>query len=282
MENLRIGTCSWNYDSWVGLVYSGASPTAAGYLGEYSKRFRTAEVDSWFYKMPESREVLSYLGEVDEDFTFSCKVSEEICLTHKRNRGGSKELVANPGFLSKELFLKYVGRIEPMRGSVEAVMLEFEYLNKDKMPSLDVFLRKLDDFCASLPEGLAASLPLAVEVRNKNYLVKEYFQFLRDRGLVHVFSEKQYLPHIYDLYSEFGDFVGDRVVMRLLGGDRKAIEEKTGERWDRIVEERDDKERIAEMTRNILYRGGRVVININNHFEGSAPLTAAFFEAALA
>jgi len=44
--SLKIGTCSWNYPSWVGPVYSAQSLNAAGYLPEYSKRFGTAEVDS--------------------------------------------------------------------------------------------------------------------------------------------------------------------------------------------------------------------------------------------
>ncbi|HTX71180.1 MAG TPA: DUF72 domain-containing protein, partial [Rectinemataceae bacterium] len=77
MDAVRIGTCSWNYDSWIGLVYSGPSPTAAGYLTEYARSFRTVEIDSWFYKIPDRREVLDYLSMVDPGFRFTCKVSEE-------------------------------------------------------------------------------------------------------------------------------------------------------------------------------------------------------------
>jgi uncharacterized protein YecE (DUF72 family) len=273
MDDLRIGTCSWNYDSWVGLVYSTKSPNAAGYLKEYSQRYRTAEVDSWFYKLPERREVLEYLSMVDEDFRFTCKVPESISLTHKRNRGGASELLINRDFLSKELFLDYLGRIEPMLPQVSAVMLEFEYLNQAKMGSVDVFMKHLDDFRSSIP----AFIPLAIEVRNKNFLTKEYFQFLRDKALVHVFSEKIYMPHIYEVYEKFGDLLTDTTVIRLLGGDRKEIEQKTKERWDAIVELKEDKGKIVEMTKKILYGGGKVIISVNNHYEGSAPLTIEYF-----
>ena len=273
MDNFRIGTCSWNYESWVGLIYSEPSRTAAGYLFDYAKRFRCAEVDSFFYRLPESRDVFDYLGAVDEDFRFTIKVTEDITLTHQRNRG-SKQLVPNSFFLSAELFSAYLDRIEPMLPRVDAVMLEFEYLNKDKMKDLGAFMKALEGFTKSVPEGV----PLAIETRNKNYLTKEYFQFLREKKIIHVFSEKLYLPHVYEVYETFGDLLSGLSVIRLLGGDRKEIEAKTGEKWNSIVDEKPDKARIAEMAKTIIYRGGKAVININNHYEGSAPLTAEYFE----
>lgn len=276
LSSIRIGTCSWNYVSWVGLVYSRPSRTATGYLGEYSKRFRTAEVDSFFYRLPDSRDVLSYLEQVDGDFSFTLKVTEDLSLTHKRNRG-SKELVPNPHFLSSELLAEYLHRVAPLLPQTQAVMLEFEYLNKDKMRDVGAFMGALDPFVAGMPPGV----PLAIETRNKNYLTREYFQFLRERGLIHVFSEKLYMPHVYEVYEKFGDLITGTSVIRLLGGDRAEIERATGERWDRIVDPKPDKDLIVGMSKDIKFHGGRVVISINNHYEGSAPRTAEFFEAAL-
>ena len=274
--SVKIGTCSWNYESWVGLVYSKPSRSAAGYLAEYSRRFRTVEVDSWFYRLPEPRDVLDYLANADEDFSFTVKVSEDISLTHKRNRE-SKELIPNPSFLSSELFARYLQNIEPMLPRIDAVMLEFEYLNKDKMRSLSDFMKAIEAFLPALPP----SLPLAIETRNKNFLVEEYFQFLKEKGIIHVFSEKLYLPHVYEVYEKFGGYIEGRSVLRLLGGDRAEIEKASGAEWNKIVDEKPDKQRIVEMSRDIKFKGGRVIININNHYEGSAPITARFFELAL-
>ena len=39
---LRIGTCSWKYPSWKGLVYSRA--TGIDYLAEYATRYDTVEI----------------------------------------------------------------------------------------------------------------------------------------------------------------------------------------------------------------------------------------------
>jgi uncharacterized protein YecE (DUF72 family) len=84
------------------------------------------------------------------------------------------------------------------------------------------------------------------------------------------------MPSITDVYQEWGDLIAehDVVVIRLLGPDRKGIEGRTGKRWNRIVAPRDDElSAIVDMTEELLARGLNVYLNVNNHYEGSAPLT---------
>ncbi len=65
-ELLNIGTCSWKYDSWVGLIYS--ENKKENYLSEYSKYYSTVEIDQWFWslfpnskvKLPDSQVVADY------------------------------------------------------------------------------------------------------------------------------------------------------------------------------------------------------------------------------
>jgi uncharacterized protein YecE (DUF72 family) len=72
------------------------------------------------------------------------------------------------------------------------------------------------------------------------------------------------------------------VVMRLMGPDRQAIEELTGKRWDRLAAAKDDElPRLAQMAQDLLRAGTDVYINVNNHYEGSAPLTIQRLEALL-
>jgi uncharacterized protein YecE (DUF72 family) len=264
IDGLRIGACSWNYDSWMGLVYTEKKRTAAEYLREYSGHFNTVEIDSWFYKIPERAEVLSYLENVDRDFVFTCKVPERITLTHDR-----RTKARNPDFLSRELFETCLDRISPMAGQIGAVLFEFEYLNKEKMTSLDSFLERLHMFF----RDIACEFPLAIEPRNANFLQGKYFSFLKEHGLSHVFSEKIYMPPIQEVYEKCKGDLKDPVILRLLGGDRKAIEEKTNSQWNSIVEPKESKREISRMTKDLKYDGRSVIINVNNHFEGSAPLT---------
>jgi len=270
MGVLKIGTCSWNYPSWVGLVYSKKCSRSSGYLKEYSEKYRTVEIDSWFYKLPAEKEVSEYLNAVDKDFVFSCKVSNRITLTHLREYKKSfKTLYTNADFLSPDIFKTYINSIQPMIPRIGLIMLEFEYLSRDKMSSLSQFISCLDEFLGTTDP----SLPLAIETRNKNYLQKEYFEFLKERNIGHVFSEKLYMPHIYDVYERFGDLLTQQSTIRLLGGDRKAIEEKTAGRWDTIVEEKKDLNLIAAMIKDLTRSGKTVHVYVNNHYEGSAPLT---------
>lgn len=46
---LRIGTCSWKYDSWKGLIYDpDRRYRPDDYLPDYARHFTTVEVDQWF------------------------------------------------------------------------------------------------------------------------------------------------------------------------------------------------------------------------------------------
>ena len=274
MQALKIGTCSWNYDSWVGLVYSAKQAYSAAYLREYAQAYPTVEIDSWFYKLPDSSEVEDYLAQAGDSLTFACKATESIVLTHERTRGKTDAgLTANPHFLSPELFAYYVDAVKPMLPRIDAIQLEFEYLNKAKMPSLDAFLKKLDAFFTSVSALFPQGLPLAVETRNGNYLRQEYFSLLKTHGVAHVFSEKIYMPPIVEVYEQFKPYLGPHAVIRLLGGDRKEIEAVTKGRWDTIVAEKAELLRIAGMVKDMLASGMRIQIYVNNHFEGSAPKT---------
>ena len=269
MASIKIGTCSWNYDSWLDLVYSEKSPTAAGYLAEYSKHYTTAEIDSWFYKIPATSEVHGYLEHAGSDLRFTCKVPREITLTHQRNSTRSGSLVPNEQFLSHERFSLFLEAVREMLPRIDALMFEFEYLNREKMDSLNSFLERLDAFFTGIDPGL----PVAIETRNKNYLTRDYFSFLNERAIIPVFSEKQYMPPVREVYEAFSGLIDTGIVVRLLGGDRKTIEQKTGQNWNRIVEEKPAIDSIARMARSHLARGLDVTINVNNHYEGSAPLT---------
>jgi uncharacterized protein YecE (DUF72 family) len=66
----------------------------------------------------------------------------------------------------------------------------------------------------------------------------------------------------------------ETVVVRLHGPDRKGIEKRTGKQWNQVVAPRDEElAAVVSMVRDLLERGIDVYLNVNNHYEGSAPLT---------
>jgi hypothetical protein len=51
-HHLRIGTCSWKYDSWKGLVYDPDKKYRPDdYLADYARHFTTVEIDQWFWSL---------------------------------------------------------------------------------------------------------------------------------------------------------------------------------------------------------------------------------------
>jgi uncharacterized protein YecE (DUF72 family) len=135
MSKLRIGTCSWKYPSWRGLVYS---PGVDNYLQEYSRKYSTVEVDQWFWslfpgqkiQLPDPGDVRQYRDSVPDDFQFSVKIPNSITLTHAYSKGKSSPGPANPSFLSHELFSEFLGILQPMDGVLGPLIFQFEYLNR--------------------------------------------------------------------------------------------------------------------------------------------------------
>jgi len=82
------------------------------------------------------------------------------------------------------------------------------------------------------------------------------------------------MPPISEIYDRAAQLLAGPIVVRLHGPDRSGIEEKTGGDWSRIVEPRDaELETVAAVVRRMLKGGHDVFLNVNNHYEGSAPLT---------
>jgi len=74
-----VGTSGWQYDSWAGPFYQGSRPT----LEEYAQTFRTVEVNSTFYGLPDGDSLDAWRKATERrEFTFSLKASRY--LTHMK------------------------------------------------------------------------------------------------------------------------------------------------------------------------------------------------------
>jgi uncharacterized protein YecE (DUF72 family) len=51
-DHLRVSTCSWQFDSWKGLVHRPHTDyRPLDYLPDYARHFRTVEVHQWFWSL---------------------------------------------------------------------------------------------------------------------------------------------------------------------------------------------------------------------------------------
>lgn len=279
---LKMGTCSWKYDSWNGLVYPEEGLVInEDYLDYYSTVFQTVEVDQWFWslfpgglKLPDSNEAEYYASRVPDTFEFTVKVPNSLTLTHyyAKQSPRYKEFAnkENDHFLSPELLEKFLDQIGPLKSKLGALMFQFEYLNKKKMNSQKEFLEKLGTFFTAIPKDL----PYAVEIRNPNYLNKAYFALLRSHNVAAVLVEGYYMPPIDKVYHQYDTVTADFSIIRLMGPDRAKIEKQTNKVWNTIAAPQDTSiATTADIIDSLIERKVKTYVNVNNHYEGSAPLT---------
>ena len=274
---IRFGTCSWKYDSWKKIVYTESNPK--NYLKEYSQKFDTVEIDQWFWSLfppakvvlPQKNVVEEYKKSVPADFQFTIKVPNSITLTHFYKDSKEDALKPNPFFLSVELFNEFLNSIETIQTQIGCLIFQFEYLNKQKMKSLSEFQMKFTEFHKQLNKKIP---PVGIEIRNPNYLNEKYFSFLSELSIAPVFLEGYYMPPVTEIYSKYKKFITDLAVIRLHGPDRKGIEKIANDNWNQIYVNRDAEiKSIVEMIKELQNNEVDLFINVNNHFEGSAPLT---------
>jgi uncharacterized protein YecE (DUF72 family) len=283
---LRVGTCSWKCDSWKGLIYRpDVDYSPNDYLPDYARHLNTVEVDQWFWslfppgvKLPDKATVSAYAESVPDDFLFTVKAPNSITLTHfyaRQSKAYRKHANRpNEHFLSPELLSRFLDTLSPMKGKLGPVMFQFDYLNRKKMPSVEAFLERLHAFFADAPSGYQ----YAIEARNPDYLSPPFFDFLRERGLGFVFLDGYYMPPIGEVFEGHGAATADFTVIRLHGGDREEIEASTGKDWSGIIVPRPEGIRAAAaITRSNAQKGVLTIVNANNHYEGSAPLTIERF-----
>jgi len=94
--------------------------------------------------------------------------------------------------------------------------------------------------------------------------------------LGYVLLDGYYMPRIAEVTAKLDIRTASFSIIRLHGPDRSGIEERTGGAWGEVVEPKDDGLRAtADIIRQNTDAGVDSYVNVNNHYEGSAPLTIA-------
>lgn len=81
---VHIGTSSWSYDRWVGVLYPrGAS--SLGRLEAYARAFATVEVSNTFYRWPKEAVFATWRDRLPAGFLISVKASRGLTQFCKLN-----------------------------------------------------------------------------------------------------------------------------------------------------------------------------------------------------
>ena len=284
-KGVYVGTSSWKYEGWLNQLYTPARYAFRGKvatkrferdcLGEYAEVFKTVCVDAAYYTFPSEKYLQGLAAQVPSDFKFGFKVTDEITVRKFPNlaRFGVRAGKPNENFLNDDLFARaFIRPCESIRANVGVLMFEFSRFYPSDYEHGRDFVADLEKFFGGLPKGW----PYAVEMRNKHWLVPDYFACLARHGITHVFNSWEAMPAVSDQMAMPGSHTNPRLVAArfLLKPGRKYEQAvKMFEPYDKVKEEYLDARAagaalLAEGIANAVDR--ETYIYVNNRLEGNA------------
>jgi uncharacterized protein YecE (DUF72 family) len=284
-----VGTSSWKYEGWLGQLYDPLryasrgklikSRFDAGCLSEYGEVFKTVCIDAAYYTFPSARYLAKLEGQVPDDFRFGLKVTDSITLKHypRLDRFGIKAGKPNADFLNSDLFTsEFLQPCETIRDKIGIIMLEFSHFRKADYAFGRDFVADLDQFFARIPKGW----PLGVELRNRTWLVPEYFTCLRKHGVAHVFNSWQAMPSVEEQLKMPDSRTNPELAAArfLLKPGRKYADAVEAFRpYDQVKEEYPEGRSAASQLIREGLRSGvkKTYLYVNNRLEGNALATIA-------
>ena len=274
-SGVRVGTSSWSFPGWEGLVYDGVySPgvLAVEGLAAYSSHglFRTVGLDRGYYR-PVPRETLAGMADqVPPDFRFVLKAPVQV--TGPVLRGGARG--SNPDFLDPRVagtlavapFMEGLGD----RGGV--LLFQFPPMGIRSPQRGEAFLERLGSFLRKLPQGGT----YAVELRDPVLWGEGFRRVLAEAGAVPGFAVHPAAPPLARQFRIIPpEELPVTMVRWLLPPDSDYEEAREAFAPFRSLQEPDPAHRalLAELAGAGAQAGRPTFIIVNNKAEGSAPLS---------
>jgi len=288
--DLRLGTSSWSFPGWTGLVYAraaGPELLAREGLPAYARHplFRTVGLDRTFYGPVPVETFRAWAAAVPDDFRFLVKAHEALTLPRfpLHERYGARRGEDNPTFLDPAYARDAVVAplVEGLGARAGPLVFQFPPQDVQALGGPSAFADRLHGFLAALPAG-----PLyAVELRNRELYTAEVADVLEDVGVIPVLSVWRQLPALPQQAWRLRSRAGSALVVRWMLPPELGYEEarQLYAPFDRLVNENPGvRSDIAGLAVEALVEGRPVYVTINNKAEGSAPVSIERLAAAVA
>jgi len=283
---IRLGTSSWFFPGWRGLVYEGVHPQPAlskKGLAAYAQipLLRTVSLDRTFYAPITTIEYARYATQVPEGFSFVVKAPALVCDAVVRDEDGRGK-VPNPHFLDSAIAARefVVPCLEGLAEKAGPLVFQISPLPRGLVEEAPMLIDRLAAFFAALPSQLGNRRPVyALELRNAELLTPRLMRMLKDAGVRYCVGLHDRMPEVERqagaLKALDGEAPGDLVVRwNLHRGFLYQAAKQRYEPFDRLVDEDPESRRmLARMAAAAFKARRRVWITANNKAEGSAPLS---------
>jgi len=248
MTPLRLGTCGWNYDAWVGPFFP-MRTRPADFLTIYARAFDTVEVDSTFYAIPSAKTVRGWASRVGDGFEFALKLPQEI--THELRLRSSGELC--------ERFFDVARELGPKLGPI-LIQLGPDF-GPSELPALAAFL-----------PTLPPTMKFAIEFRQKGWIHEGVIALLAEHHVALALVDGRWIPRrTMTMLAERP--TADFAYIRWMGPNRDLVD------YSRIQVDR--RKELETWTKTIAIAAPKVHVMygyVNNHFAGHSPATVRMLQ----
>jgi len=285
-DEIRLGTSSWFFPGWRGLVYEGVYPqTALSKKGLVAyggiPLLRTVSLDRTFYQALTTAEYARYATQAPDDFSFVVKAPAMVCDAVMRDEEG-RGRVANTHFLDAAIAARefVVPCLEGLAEKAGPLVFQISPLPRGLVEEAPMLIERLEAFFAALPRQLGRHTPLyALELRNAELLTPRLMNMLKRAGVRYCVGLHDRMPEVERQETALkvldGDLPGDLIVRwNLHRGFLYQAAKQRYEPFDKLVDE-DPQTRLtlACMAAQAFKAKRRVWITANNKAEGAAPLS---------
>jgi len=272
----RMGTSSWSFPGWLGIVYArkrATSMLAREGLHEYVQHplLRTVGIDRSFYAPIPEDDLLRYAEQLGDDFPCCAKAPAAVT---SESIPGLNRNHPNPDYLSAPRLITEL--VEPFARSfsrhIGPFILQFSPPADRKATSAEAFIERLDRFLEQLPRDCQ----YAVEIRDKWALSGTYRAVLERHGAAHVYNYWSAMPlpgaQTRTIEPEHQPFVVVRLLLK--PGTWYENQKQVFAPFDKLVEPDDEMRRdVIDIVHRAAIAGRKTYLLVNNKAEGSAPLT---------
>ncbi len=279
--SLRLGTSSWSFPGWAGLVYAervSEQRLAREGLAAYARHplLRTVGLDRTFYATIAAAEFARYAAQVPGDFRFLVKAHAAVTTPAAQLARRSPVAPGADRFLDAEYARQAVigPMVEGLGERAGVLLFQFPPLAAPHVRDARSFVARLGDFLAALPRGPQ----YAVELRNREFLSAAYVDCLARHGVTHCYNVHPNMPTVTEQNSLLGEAAwrSGAVVVRWMlhpAQDYEAARDRYFP-FDRLVDP-DPRNRAAVvgLLAQFLAAGHETYLIANNKAEGSAPLS---------
>ena len=232
--DILLGTSGWSYKEWEGGFYMKGEQRK---LRAYANVFKTAEIDSTFYRNPTKGTVMGWLKYSPQNFTFTAKLPKLI--THDKKLGLKSNVRAD-----LEAFLELMRPLQ-LGAKLTCLLIQLPPKYSFNPKNLEAFFDMLDP-----------TFRYTVEFRNLSWLTDETWELLKAHDVAYTNVDEPLLPPEVHLTTDFAYFRWHGKGEKIWFDYRYTNEELNA--WVPKVEEAASKVK-------------KIVGYFNNHYHGYAP-----------